>query len=101
MFYEVEYPKYAHLGWIILSQLAEKLGKGSYFPYQSTEDIFEELRVGSAGGKADYCGITYDKLEKQKSIFCLCTNDNDLGTSRMFTEYFAHPHKKAIFHPVK
>ncbi|MES5953259.1 nitrate reductase [Bacillus fungorum] len=94
-------PGEARLDWIILSSLAEKLGKGSYFPYQSAEDIFEELRLASAGGKADYSGITYDKLEKQKGIFWPCTNDNDLGTSRMFTEHFAHPHKKAIFHPVE
>ncbi|OUB35425.1 hypothetical protein BK708_04755 [Bacillus thuringiensis serovar yunnanensis] len=87
----------SRLDWIILSQLAEKLGKGSYFPYQSTKDIFEELRLASAGGKVDYSGITYDKLEKQRGIFWPCTNDNDLGT----TEYFARSHKKVIFHPVE
>ena len=34
-------------------------GKGQYFPYSDTEQIFDELRVASAGGTADYRGITW------------------------------------------
>jgi assimilatory nitrate reductase catalytic subunit len=40
----------------IIVELAHRLGKGEYFPFQSTREIFEELRVASRGGTADYSG---------------------------------------------
>ena len=35
------------------------------FTFASPREIFEELRVASKGGVADYSGITYEKIEQQ------------------------------------
>lgn len=39
--------------WVILRELAERLGRGQYFNYNSPREIFEELRIASKGGNAD------------------------------------------------
>jgi assimilatory nitrate reductase catalytic subunit len=39
--------------------LANRLGRGRYFPYRSALDIWEELRVASKGGVAGHSGITW------------------------------------------
>lgn len=45
----------------ILMEIAARLGEGDKFNYATSEDIFNELRVASKGGTADYYGITYKK----------------------------------------
>ncbi|MFF9894601.1 molybdopterin oxidoreductase family protein [Streptomyces longispororuber] len=45
----------------VLHGLAERLGHGKGFP-TDPEEVFEELRRASAGGAADYSGITYGRL---------------------------------------
>ena len=52
----VDPPGEARRDWEILLDIAERLGTGPYFPYTGTEEIFEELRLASAGGTADYTG---------------------------------------------
>ncbi len=81
--------------WQILCEISKKLGKEHYFPYQSAEEIFEELRIASRGGKADYFGITYDRLRKEQGILWPCPSPNDTGTERLFETSFAHEDKKA------
>ena len=63
----------------IICELARRLGKGKYFPYQSTREIFDELREASRGGIADYYGITYEKIDQQMGVFWPCP---DRGSSR-------------------
>ena len=36
---------------------------GSIFPFREPREIFEELRLASRGGIADYYGITYEKID--------------------------------------
>ena len=55
----------------ILSGLAERLGYGPFFPSQASE-VFEELRRASAGGAADYSGITWDRIRRSDGIFWPC-----------------------------
>ena len=45
----------------ILKALADRLGCGALFPDEPRE-IFDELRRASAGGVADYAGITYERI---------------------------------------
>ncbi|MEV5975816.1 molybdopterin oxidoreductase family protein [Streptomyces sp. NPDC052114] len=45
----------------VLHGLAERLGHGKGFP-TDPEEVFEELRRASAGGVADYAGISYERL---------------------------------------
>ncbi len=82
--------------WII-GELARRLGRGQYFPYQSTREIWEELRVATRGGVADYYGITWDKIDRQGGVFWPCRSEDDPGTPRLFTERFGHSDGRARF----
>ena len=59
-------PGEARRDWQILSELARRLGRGHFFPYTSTRQIFDELRVASRGGISDYYGITWEKIDAQE-----------------------------------
>jgi assimilatory nitrate reductase catalytic subunit len=93
----VEPPGEAKQDWKIIIELAKRLGRGQYFPYTEPRDIFNELRVASKGGKADYFGISYEKIEKQNGVFWPCPTEEHPGTPRLFTEKFGFPDGKARF----
>ncbi|MYC33080.1 MAG: molybdopterin oxidoreductase family protein [Chloroflexi bacterium] len=89
-----------------ICKLAWLLGKGSHFDYSDTGEIFAELGRASAGGPADYSGITYDKIEAQYSdgargIFWPCPGPDHPGTPRMFADGFPTASGKAKFHAVR
>jgi assimilatory nitrate reductase catalytic subunit len=73
--------------WEILCELSSVLGKGSHFPYTSPKEIFNELRLASKGGIADYSGITYSRLQTER-VYWPCTEKNPLGVKRLFSESF-------------
>ncbi|UOQ48070.1 nitrate reductase [Gracilibacillus caseinilyticus] len=81
--------------WQILCEIASILGKKQYFDFENAEAIFEELRIASKGGKADYSGITYQRLRQEKGILWPCPDTRHKGTERLFEESFAHPNGKA------
>lgn len=83
--------------WHILCLLAEQLGKGDKFDFSSAEQIFEELRIASQGGIADYYGITYERLLKEEGVYWPCPSPEHPGTARLFEERFAHPDGRAVF----
>ncbi len=70
--------------WIIC-ELAKRLGKEKFFPYESTREIFDELRVASQGGHADYFGITYEKIDAQLGVFWPCPTADHPGTPNLMT----------------
>lgn len=80
---------------MIACELARRLGRGQYFPYQSAHDIFEEMRVATKGGVADYYGISWDKINEQEGVFWPCPTEDHPGTPRLFTERFNFPDGKA------
>jgi assimilatory nitrate reductase catalytic subunit len=84
----------------IFQELARRLGRGQYFPYRSTREIWEELRVASRGGMADYSGITWEKIDAQGGVFWPCPSEDHPGTPRLFTERFGHPDGKARMFPI-
>ncbi|MFG2556205.1 molybdopterin oxidoreductase family protein [Streptomyces sp. NPDC048581] len=117
----------------VMHELAARLGgergleKG--FP-TDPEEVFEELRRASAGGAADYSGITYRRLAEENGVFWPCpgsvdnsetseTSENSKtpeisvnseipgdtaphhpGTPRLFLDRFATPDGRARFAPV-
>ena len=85
----------------IIRALAERLGRGGHFAFASAAEVFEELRRASAGGVADYAGITYEKLAAQQGVFWPCPTPEHGGTPRIFAERFATPNGRARFHPVR
>ncbi|MFB5660212.1 molybdopterin oxidoreductase family protein [Alteribacillus sp. HJP-4] len=74
--------------WEILSAIAEAVGKGRYFPYETVEDIFNELRLATRGAKADYYGITYDRIRKESGVFWPCPSLDEPGQKVMFEDSF-------------
>jgi assimilatory nitrate reductase catalytic subunit len=85
----------------IIGGIAERLGRGEQFAFESTADVFDELRRATAGGIADYSGITYEKIEAQQGVFWPCPSPDHEGTPRLFADRFATPSGLARFHPVR
>lgn len=83
--------------WQIICEIAAVLGKGSHFSFSSAEEIFEELRAVTKGAKADYSGITYERLRKEQGIRWPCTHLEDSGTERLFEHAFSHSDSLAKF----
>ena len=82
---------------LIICDLAQELGRGEFFTYPNgTRDIYEELRVASRGGLADYYGITWDRIERELGVFWPCPSLDHPGTPRLFADgRFAHADGKA------
>ncbi len=93
-------PKDAKLDSEIIVELATRLGKGAFFPYETAEDIFDELCVASKGGKADYSGLTIRKLVEHDGVFWPCPTTDHAGTPTMFEHTFAHHDGRAYFHAI-
>ena len=84
----------------ILSELATRLGSTSGFDFASSEAVFDELRRATAGGKADYSGISYARIRQEKGVFWPCPAPDHPGTPRLFAERFAFPDGRARFYAV-
>jgi len=98
----VDPPGEAREDWKILLDVAERLGRGQYFKFNCAEDMFNEMRVASRGGTADYYGITYDKVERNNGVFWPCPEPDHPGTPRLFENgVFYTADKKAHFNAVE
>jgi assimilatory nitrate reductase catalytic subunit len=84
----------------VMRELAVRLGAGDKFAFHGPREVFEEFRRATAGGLADYAGITYDRIDAEGGVFWPCPTEDHPGTPRLFAERFAHPDGKARFHPV-
>ncbi|MFB7429868.1 molybdopterin oxidoreductase family protein [Streptomyces microflavus] len=83
----------------VLHALAGLLGHGKGFPADPAE-VFEELRRASAGGAADYAGITYERIAAEDGVFWPCPDEDHPGTPRLFLDRFATEDGRASFVPV-
>jgi assimilatory nitrate reductase catalytic subunit len=109
----------------VLHELAGRLGVEKGFP-TDPEEVFGELRRASAGGPADYSGITYRRLTEENGVFWPCPEPGEgeapgaegkpgtlagdaadagavppavvhPGTPRLFLDRFATPDGRARF----
>lgn len=94
-------PGEARRDWQIVCELAHRLGRGRFFPYQSSREIWEELRQATKGGVSDYSGITWERIEAEGGVFWPCPSEDHPGTPRLFTERFAHPDGRARLVPIE
>lgn len=86
-------PGDARQDWRILQDLALALGRERGFTFDSPRAIFEELRRASAGGVADYSGITYEKIVRQMGVFWPCPATDPDG------KLIDHPGTPRLFEP--
>lgn len=78
----------------ILAELARLLDAPARFDTEPAV-VFDELARASAGGKADYSGLSHARLDSvEEGLFWPCPTGS-AGTPRMFTERFAHPDGRA------
>jgi assimilatory nitrate reductase catalytic subunit len=85
----------------IMCALAERLGHGARFPSPAPEAIFDELRRATAGARADYSGLSYEKIRRAQGVFWPCPSGDHPGTPRLFGDRFHHADGKARFHVVR
>jgi len=64
----------------VLHGLATRLGVEKGFP-TDPEEVFGELRRASAGGPADYSGITYRRLADENGVFWPCPEVSAQGAA--------------------
>lgn len=97
-----EPPGEAKADWWIVQEIARRFGREKYFTFNDPGEIFDEMRVASKGGNADYYGISYEKIDRQNGVFWPCPTEDHPGTPRLFEDLkFYHPDKKAKFHAVE
>ncbi len=81
----------------ILRELAARLGCDAFFGDDASA-MFDEMARASAGGVADYSGITYARLDAGEHLHWPCpstpTGDHP-GTPRVMTERFSTPDGRA------
>lgn len=63
--------------------------------------VFEELRAASAGGLADYAGISWERIDAQEGVFWPCPEPDRPDTPRLFADRFPTPDGRARFHAVQ
>ena len=85
----------------VLRELARRLGCGAKFDFDGPREVFDEFRQATAGGVADYAGITYDRIDQEGGVFWPCPSEDHPGTPRLFAERFHHPDGRARFHAVE
>jgi assimilatory nitrate reductase catalytic subunit len=83
----------------VLQGLATRLGQpAARFPVEPVE-VFAELRRASAGGPADYAGVTYERLRAGEALHWPVPSTDHPGTPRLFLDRFGHPDGRARFVP--
>lgn len=78
----------------ILAALGERLGSPVALPTEPRV-VFDELRRASAGGRADYAGISYERLDTGEALYWPCPAEDHPGTPRLFADGFAHADGRA------
>ena len=84
----------------VIAGLAARVGAPVPFSTDPAE-VFAELGRASAGGRADYAGITYDRIRSEYGVFWPCPDAGHPGTPRLFADRFAHADGRARFVPVE
>ncbi|WP_428391201.1 molybdopterin oxidoreductase family protein [Lichenicoccus sp.] len=80
----------------ILAGLAKRLGGARHIP-ANPEAAYDELRRASAGGIADYGGITLERIAAEDGVFWPSRDADAPDARRMFLSRFGHDDGRARF----
>jgi assimilatory nitrate reductase catalytic subunit len=67
---------------------AELARRAGHHLSDDAREVFDELARASAGGRADYSAVTYDRLDAGEALFWPCSTAVPEGTPRLFLERF-------------
>ena len=82
----------ARSDWEIVCAIARLMGNGEHFPYQSAEEIWDEVRSLWPEG----AGISYARMDKLGGLQWPCFDEDDPGTTVMHTDRFTHGKTTAL-----
>lgn len=68
----------------IVMEVARKMGFAKQFPFQNTEEIFEEFKSCCKNRPNDISGLTYARMKKEKSLQWPVFDSSHKGTKRRF-----------------
>ncbi|WP_051342137.1 molybdopterin oxidoreductase family protein [Pseudonocardia spinosispora] len=77
----------------VIAGLADELGVTGFLT--DPREVFDELRLASSGGIADYEGISYARLDAGEALHWPCPTERHPGTPRLFLDRFGHPDGRA------
>ncbi|NUL48557.1 molybdopterin oxidoreductase family protein [Cellulosimicrobium funkei] len=94
----------------ILAELARRLGSAVPLASEPAE-VFDEIRRVTAGSRADYSGVSWDRLGEVAAYWPLddhaagpqeatVSGEPVIGTPRVFTTSFGHPDGRAHLGPI-
>jgi len=84
----------------VMKLVASALDRGQYVE-DVPEAAFQELTRASAGGKADYGGMSYARIIEENGLFWPCPSSTGNGAPRLFAEAFSTPDGRARFFKVE
>jgi assimilatory nitrate reductase catalytic subunit len=81
----------------VLAELGARLSQGNTSVRfdSAPHTVFEELRRATAGGVADYGGVTWERVDAEDGVFWPCPTADRAGTPRLFETSFATPDGRA------
>lgn len=83
----------------VWADLAERLGSPVHLEREPAA-AFAELARASAGGRADYAGLSHARLDGSEELYWPCPSPDHPGTPRALLDRFAHPDGRARMIPV-
>ena len=83
----------------VLGLIADRLGQGERFRWD-LDAVQAEFRRATAGGPADYAGISRERIDREEGLFWPCPSEAHPGTPRLFLDRFGTPDGRARFHAV-
>ncbi|WP_392507333.1 molybdopterin oxidoreductase family protein [Naumannella halotolerans] len=83
----------------IMAELAQRLAAPGVWDTEAAA-VFDELARASAGGIADYSGLSHELLDTEVEAYWPYPSGS-AGTPRLFAERFAHPDGRAVMVPVR
>jgi formate dehydrogenase major subunit len=93
----IDPPGLAKPDWMIICDIASRMGYGEQFPYTSEEEIFEEI----AEVTPSYGGMSYSRLDSPEALQWPCPSPDHPGTDILHREKFATPDGLGVFSVVK
>jgi len=90
-------PGEAKVDWKIICEVAAAMGYAAQFPYQSAEEIFNEI----AAVTPSYHGMTYERLNRPEALHWPCPTEDHPGTPILHIGKCSHPDGMGIMHPIE